>query len=242
MDAAGFLPRATSDANLEPFLRAQPAIHASQWNFAELEPPNERQIPLGADLRVDTLLDAYVHGWFPMPVRRGRIGWFSPDPRGVMPIDGVHASRSLRKSCRRFEVTVDRSFVETMLGCADPRREQGWIDEQVIEAYTRLHELGWAHSVEIRLDGELAGGLYGVRIGSFFAGESMFHRVTDASKAAVVATAAILRAVGGRLFDVQWTTPHLVSLGAVDLPRADYLRALAGAWKTPTSRQTDRHG
>lgn len=242
MDAAGFLPRATSEPNLQPFLRGQPPIPPSQWDFAGLQPPDEDQVPVGADLRVETLLDAYVHGWFPMPVGRGRIGWWCPDPRGVMPIDGVHVSNSLRKSCRRFDVTVDHDFEGTMRGCADPRRDQGWIDTDIIDAYTRLHALGWAHSVEVRLDGELVGGLYGVRVGSFFAGESMFHRVTDASKAAVVATAAILRAVGGRLFDVQWTTPHLVSLGAIDLPRKDYLRALDGAWKTPTSRQTDDHG
>lgn len=242
MDAAGFLPRATSDANLEPFLRSQPSVPVSHWDFASLELPDENQVPVGADLRVDTLLDAYVHGWFPMPVGRGKIGWFSPDPRGIMPLADVHVSRSLRKSCRTFDVTVDRDFEATMRGCADPRRDHGWIDDSVIAAYSRLHELGWAHSVEIRIDDRLVGGLYGVRIGSFFAGESMFHRVTDASKAAVVATAAILRAVDGRLFDVQWTTPHLVSLGAVDVPRADYLRTLAEAWKTPTSRQTDRHG
>ena len=116
-----------------------------------------------------------------------------------------------------------------MRACADPHRPHGWIDQSFVDAYTRLHEMGWVHSVEAWRDGALAGGLYGLRIGRFFAGESMFHRVTDASKVAVWATVELLRMDGVRLFDVQWTTPHLCSLGAIDVPRAEYLRLLASA-------------
>ena len=116
-----------------------------------------------------------------------------------------------------------------MRACADPSREHGWIDESFVHAYVRLHELGWAHSVEVWRDGALAGGLYGLRIGGLFAGESMFHRVTDASKVACWATVELLRLDGATLFDVQWTTPHLRTLGAVDVTRAEYLRLVAAA-------------
>jgi leucyl/phenylalanyl-tRNA--protein transferase len=159
----------------------------------------------------------------------GMLAWWSPDPRGVIPLDGFHLSRSLRPARSRFEIRVDTSFEEVMRACADPRRPHGWIDETFVYAYTRLHELGWAHSVEAWCDGELVGGLYGLRIGGLFAGESMFHRVTDASKVACWATVELLRMDGAELFDVQWTTPHLCTLGAVDLPRGEYLRRLAAA-------------
>ena len=116
-----------------------------------------------------------------------------------------------------------------MRGCADPRRPHGWIDDEFVAAYVGLHELGWAHSIETWQDGALVGGLYGLAIGGLFAGESMFHRVTDASKVAVVATVEHLRAIGASLFDVQWVTPHLATLGAVEVPRAEYGRLLADA-------------
>ena len=186
-------------------------------------------VGLGADLEPGTLLAAYRSGLFPMRVRRNTLAWWSPDPRGVIPLDGLHVSRSLRRAAHRFDVTVDHAFVAVMRGCADPRRPHGWIDESFVDAYTRLHELGWAHSVEVWQEGALAGGLYGVRIGRFFAGESMFHRVTDASKVAVKATVELLRLDGAELFDVQWTTDHLSSLGAVDVSRDEYLRRLASA-------------
>jgi leucyl/phenylalanyl-tRNA--protein transferase len=189
-------------------------------------------IAVGGDLEPGTVLDAYRRGLFPMRAD-GMLAWWSPDPRGVIPLDGFHLSRSLRPARSRFEIRVDTSFEEVMRACADPRRPHGWIDETFVYAYTRLHELGWAHSVEAWCDGELAGGLYGLRIGGLFAGESMFHRVTDASKVACWATVELLRLDGAQLFDVQWTTPHLSTLGAVDVPRGEYLRRLARAVASP---------
>ena len=141
----------------------------------------------------------------------------------------MHVSRSLRRAACRFDVTVNTAFEDVMRACADPARPHGWIDESFVAAYVRLHELGWAHSVEVWRDGTLAGGAYGIRIARLFAGESMFHRVRDASKVALWAAVDLLRLDGATLFDVQWTTPHLISLGAVDLPRDEYLRRLASS-------------
>jgi leucyl/phenylalanyl-tRNA--protein transferase len=169
----------------------------------------------------------------------GPVAWWSPDPRGVIPLDGLVVHRSLRKACRRFAVTMDEAFEAVMRSCADPRRPDGWIDESFVAAYTRLHELGWAHSAEVWLrdrEGDpeaLVGGLYGVAIGGLFAGESMFHRARDASKVALVAVVERLRSGGGALFDVQWVTPHLASLGAIELSRPDYLAAAAAAVMRP---------
>lgn len=187
-------------------------------------------VAVGADLEPGTLLAAYRAGLFPMPFDRRRIAWFSPDPRGVLPLDGLHVSRTLQRSMRRFEVGMDTAFTDVMRACADPNRPGGWINRAFIDAYTRLHELGWAHSVEVfDEEGALVGGLYGVRIGRFFAGESMFHRATDASKVALVHLVDWLRSTEATLLDVQWTTPHLASLGVVDVPRDEYLRRLADA-------------
>jgi leucyl/phenylalanyl-tRNA--protein transferase len=188
-------------------------------------------VGIGADLEPGTLLAAYRQGLFPMPVARGRrIAWWSPDPRGILPLDGLRVSRSLRRSCRRYHVTCDQAFAQVIEGCAYTERDGGWITPDVVRAYTRLHELGWAHSVETwDDDGTLVGGLYGVAIGGFFAGESMFHRARDASKVALVALVDHLRSSGATLLDVQWTTPHLESLGAIDVPRAHYLELLAQA-------------
>lgn len=199
---------------------------------------------MGADLAPGTLLAAYRQGLFPMrlqargPIGLGPIGWWSPDPRGIIPLDGLIVSRSLRKSTRRFDVRVDTAFAAVVRGCADPRRPHGWIDKKFVGAYCELHRLGWAHSVETWQsdaggNSELVGGLYGVCIGGLFAAESKFHRARDASKVAVVALVDLLRAGGGTLLDVQWTTPHLVSLGAVDLPRAQYLDLLVDAVARP---------
>jgi len=184
----------------------------------------------GADLEPGTLLAAYRAGMFPMPIGQ-TTGWWSPDPRAVIPLDGLRVSRSLRRSVRRYDIRVDTAFTEVMAACGDPRRPHGWITDAFLTAYTRLHELGWAHSVEAWSpdDGTLAGGLYGVAINGLFAGESMFHRRTDASKVALVALVERLRANGAVLLDVQWRTPHLESLGAVDVPRARYLELLADA-------------
>lgn len=208
----------------------------STWGF----PPagtadDDGVVGVGADLEPGTLLAAYRQGLFPMPLgRRGPIAWWSPDPRGVLPLDGLRVSRSLRRSCGRYEIRVDTRFVEVVRACADPRRPHGWIDRRIEDAYRRLHELGWAHSVEAWTpDGELAGGLYGVAIGGLFAGESMFHRRTDASKVALVGLVERLREGGATLLDVQWRTPHLASLGVVDLPRHRYLELLAEAVERP---------
>jgi leucyl/phenylalanyl-tRNA--protein transferase len=195
---------------------------------------------VGADLEPGTLLAAYRRGLFPMRLRARRpIAWWSPDPRGVIPLDGLHVSRTLRRSCRDFEVRVDTAFDEVMHGCADPRRPHGWIDRSFQRAYRELHDLGWAHSVETwQVDDSghevLAGGLYGVAIGGLFAAESKFHRVRDASKVALVALVELMRAGGGELLDVQWTTDHLCALGAVDVTREEYLRRLARAVAAPT--------
>jgi leucyl/phenylalanyl-tRNA--protein transferase len=188
-------------------------------------------VGLGADLEPGTLLAAYRVGLFPMPVARGRrVAWWSPDPRGVLPLDGLRVSRSLRRSCRRYDVRFDTAFREVIAACATLDRDGGWITDDVVRSYTRLHDMGWAHSVEAwNDDGELVGGLYGVGIGGFFAGESMFHRERDASKVALVGLVEHLRDSGASLLDVQWTTPHLVSLGAIDLPRGRYLELLGSA-------------
>jgi leucyl/phenylalanyl-tRNA--protein transferase len=208
-------------------------------------PPNSWELPLataadgrgvvgiGADLAPGTLLAAYRSGLFPMPVDGGVLAWWSPDPRGILPLDGLRVSRSLRRAVDRFEVSVDRDFPAVIAACADPARPHGWINDDVRRAYSRLHELGWAHSVEVWEGDELVGGLYGVAVGGFFAGESMFHHRPDASKVALVHLVAVLRRGGARLLDIQWTTPHLVSLGAVDIPRDEYLTRLGTALAAP---------
>jgi leucyl/phenylalanyl-tRNA--protein transferase len=153
---------------------------------------------VGADLAPGTLLAAYRSGLFPMPVDAdGPLGWWSPDPRGVIPLDGLRVSASLRRSCRRYVTTVDTAFVDVVRACGDPRRSGGWITPGIVEAYAELHRLGWAHSVETRTaEGDLVGGLYGVEIGGLFAGESMFSAATDASKVALVALVERLVAAG----------------------------------------------
>ncbi len=203
----------------------------SSWVFPPAASADDNGIVgIGADLEPETVLAAYAQGLFPMPIEPdGPVAWWSPDPRAIMPLD-IHVSRSLHKSMRKFHFTVDTAFAEVISSCASPERPHGWIDSQIIGAYIRLHELGWAHSVETRnADGELVGGVYGIGIGRLFAGESMFHTETDASKAALVHLCGILQRSEIELFDVQWMTPHLSSLGAIDLSRSDYLRRLERA-------------
>ncbi len=192
----------------------------------------EGPVALGGDLEPATLLAAYRSGMFPMPLD-GHLGWFSPDPRAVLRLDDLRISRSLSRSVTAMDVTVDRDFSAVIEACADPARANGWIDADFVAAYSELHRLGWAHSVEAWLDGELAGGLYGVAIGAFFAGESMFHHRRDGSKVALVALVDILRGTEGTLLDVQWSTPHLESLGVTEMSRSDYLDALEMAVARP---------
>jgi leucyl/phenylalanyl-tRNA--protein transferase len=254
----------------------------SPWQFPDPRSADGDVVGVGADLEPGTLLAAYRAGIFPMPTD-DQLVWWSPESRGVLPWDGLRVSRSLRRSAGRFTVTVDRAFTDVVAACADPGRPHGWISAEIAAAYGRLHELGWAHSVEVwsRATGGLAGGLYGVAVGGLFAGESMFHRETDASKVALVELVELLRSDnggagdepgghggaggegggagdepggrsstgaggeeeggarggaaggGGRLLDVQWLTPHLASLGAVEVPRAVYLERLAAALALP---------
>jgi leucyl/phenylalanyl-tRNA---protein transferase len=231
-------------------------------------------VGVGGDLEPGTLLTAYRNGLFPMPLgRHGPMGWWSPEPRAILPLDGLQVSRSLRRSLRRYEVRVDTAFGDVIDACADPTRPDGWISAEVRDAYVRLHELGWAHSVEAwdADGGRLVGGLYGVAIGGLFAGESMFHRATDASKVALVGLVELLREPGtgpftsggpvatattaaptagdgcvtaggamattrGRLLDVQWATPHLLSLGAREVSRRTYLDLVRKAVRLPLPR------
>ena len=191
-------------------------------------------------LPVDLLVSAYASGWFPMAVGEGDIRWFSPDPRGVIPLDTFHVSRRLARVVRRgdFEIAVDRRFEDVIRACALAERDAEdagtWIDDEILQSYCALHEAGFAHSVEVWQNGRLAGGLYGVALGGAFFGESMFHHVTDASKVALVILVERLRTRGFTLLDTQWTTEHLEQFGAIEIPRARYLRLLSEA------RQLDR--
>lgn len=208
----------------------------SAWTFPHPTTADEHGlVGVGADLDPATVLAAYRHGLFPMPLRRKVLGWWSPDPRGVLPLDGLRVSRSLRRSRARYEVRVDTAFDHVVDACADPRRPNGWITRDIRMAYGQLHHLGWAHSVETwdPATGELVGGLYGVAIGGLFAGESMFHRATDASKVALVALVERLQRHGYALLDVQWPTDHLASLGVVPIPRDEYLLRLGEALVAP---------
>ena len=178
----------------------------------------------------ELLLRAYSLGWFPMGTgRRGRIEWFSPDPRGILPIDSFHAPSRLKRVVRqsRFDLRIDTAFEAVMRACA--ARDETWITEDILHTYVALHGLGVAHSVETWQDGVLVGGLYGVAIGGAFFGESMFHSVTDASKVALVALVERLRSRGFVLLDTQWVTPHLQQFGATEIRRSDYLERLAAA-------------
>jgi leucyl/phenylalanyl-tRNA--protein transferase len=188
------------------------------------------------------MLDGYRHGLFPMGVD-GELGWWSPNPRGVFRPTAFHTSRSLRRQRKKLSVSVDVAFTEVVRGCADPGREHGWITEEFVQAYCELFDLGWAHSIEVWVGepgggSRLAGGLFGVEVGGLFAAESMFHRVSGASKVAVGALCSLMAAADPdrrRLIDVQWCTAHLASLGAITMPRDDYLVALAGALALPNA-------
>jgi leucyl/phenylalanyl-tRNA---protein transferase len=209
----------------------------TQWRLPTPRPRDRDLVASGGDLDPATLLAGYRRGLFPMPaeLESDVVCWWSPVHRGVLPLDGLKVSRSLRASVRRLDVRVNTAFAEVVAGCADPHRDARWINGAVADAYTRLHELGWAHSVETWRDGELVGGLYGVAIGGLFAGESMFSRVTDASKVALVHLVELLRDEHAprRLLDTQWQTPHLATLGVVEIDRPEYLRRLEVALELP---------
>jgi leucyl/phenylalanyl-tRNA---protein transferase len=177
----------------------------------------------------ELLLQGYRLGVFPMAMENGTIEWFSPDPRAILPLDDFHVPHALQRILRKkvFEIKIDNQFTEVIKACA--AREDTWINREIIESYTRLHELGFAHSVEAWAGGKLVGGLYGVAIGGAFFGESMFHRVTDASKIALVALVEHLRARKFDVLDTQWLTAHLQQFGGIEISRSHYLRLLQRA-------------
>lgn len=208
----------------------------SRWQLPDPRTADDDVVAVGADLQPGTILAAYRAGMFPMGIGSGpraALGWWSPEPRGILPLDRFRMTRSLRRSCRRYEVTVDADFNAVIAGCADARRAHGWITDDIRDAYLCLHRLGWVHSVETWDGDRLVGGLYGVSIGGLFAGESMFHRATDASKVALAHLVDAFRP-DDVLLDVQWVTPHLASLGAVAIPRGDYLVRLQRALQRPS--------
>ena len=231
-----------------PFPPVEPAGGTALWagylraglSSAELAPSDVGDVVgVGGTLDPASVLTAYRLGVFPMGLGEGGtppMGWWCPRWRGVLEPGTVHVSRSLRRSLRRFTVTVDEDFAGVLAACADPDRDGFWITDAIRSAYTELHALGWAHSVEVRDDdGALVGGLYGVAIGGLFAGESMFHHVTDASKAALVGLDRLVGADGDprRIIDVQWRTPHLGTLGVVEVHRREYLTRLEHALQAP---------
>ena len=204
------------------------------WGFPPPEawPSDDDVVAVGADLAPDTLLYAYTHGMFPMHIDRKHetLGWFSPLRRGIIPLDGLRVTRSMKRSARNFNVTTDMAFTDVMRYCAMTRTDGNWIDDDFIDSYSMLHAMGHAGSVEVwNEDNQLVGGLYGVRIDGFFAGESMFHLETDASKIALMHLVDVLRAEGVALLDTQWCTDHLATLGCVEVPRHEYLALLDAA-------------
>jgi leucyl/phenylalanyl-tRNA---protein transferase len=212
------------------------AVGDSRWQFP---PPSQWSghdvVATGADLEPDTLIAAYRRGLFPMPLPTPRrvCAWWSPDPRGILPLDRLRVTRSLRQSAKRFEVRVDTCFVDVIRACGNPVRDGAWITNDFVSAFSALHELGWAHSVEVfDRAGQLAGGLYGVRVNGLFAGESMFHLQRDTSKVALMALVQLMRDSQMTLLDVQWLTDHLASLGAIEVSRDEYLRLLGDALET----------
>ena len=192
-------------------------------------------VAVGGDLCPERLLRAYCSGVFPWYDEGWPVCWWSPDPRCIFEFERFHVSRRLARTLRsgKFQVTRNQAFDEVIRGCAD-REEGTWITRDMIEAYERLHRLGWAHSVEAWCDGRLAGGVYGVALGGFFAGESMFHRVNDGSKVALAHLVDHLQCQGFQLFDTQMPTDHTLRMGAVEIPRATYLDRLKKALQCKT--------
>lgn len=191
-------------------------------------------VGIGADLQPSTVLQGYAMGLFPMHLSSddseyvAPLGWWSPNPRGVLPLNGMRVTKSLRKSCSRFTVTWDTHFTDVMLACQRAEEDGQWITEEFISTYSELHKRGFAHSVEVwNASGDLVGGLYGIELGGLFAGESMFHRERDASKVALLNLVEKLQSCpGDRLLDVQWSTDHLASLGVIEISRGEYIKNL----------------
>jgi leucyl/phenylalanyl-tRNA--protein transferase len=214
--------------------RSQPEpVGDSSWRFPPPEEwPDQDVIAAGADLSPATLVGAYRRGIFPMPLDipdrpEPVLAWWSPETRGILPLENLRVTRSLRQSMKRYHVRVDTCFEDVVRACANPARPSAWITQPFIDAYARLHHLGWAHSVEtFDRQGVLAGGLYGVRINGLFAGESMFHLQRDASKVALAALVEMMRESGMTLLDVQWQSDHLRTLGVIEVPRSRYLELL----------------
>jgi leucyl/phenylalanyl-tRNA--protein transferase len=212
---------------------------------SRLFPPAELAAPeglvfVGGELSVERLLDGYRHGIFPWPAYPGEpMLWWTPDPRAILPLDGMYISQRLARTLRsgKFELRLNTAFADVLAGCATgPGRERGtWLTPEMIAAYTRLHEQGHAHSVEAWREGRLVGGVYGVAIGGFFSAESMFYRERDASKAALARLVEHLKARGYALLDVQQWTPHTGRLGVVEISRREYLRRLAEAIELPVT-------
>jgi leucyl/phenylalanyl-tRNA--protein transferase len=210
----------------------------SVWDFPSPElMPKDDLVSLGADLKPETLIDSYRHGIFPMHIQienKREIGWWSPQQRGILPLNKINISSSLKKSMKKYFVTFDQDFDSVIDGCGDDKRPKGWINKDIKTAYKKLFELGYVHSVEVwNKKDELVGGLYGVEVNGLFAGESMFHTQTDASKTALVYLVEKLSQAGGeRIFDVQWQTPHLKSMGVVKISRSKYISLLPEVMNT----------
>ncbi len=213
-------------------------LDASVWDFPSPEQmPKDDLVTLGADLKPETLIDSYKHGIFPMHLQienKREIGWWSPQQRGILPLDKINISSSLKKSMKKYFVTFDQDFDAVIEGCGDDKRPKGWINKDIKIAYKKLFDLGYVHSVEVwNKKDELVGGLYGVEVNGLFAGESMFHKETDASKTAMVYLVNQLKEAGGeRIFDVQWQTPHLKSMGVIKISGAKYISLLPEVMNT----------
>ena len=229
---------ASCDRTGPKLMREPTPLPPSAWHFPPAEEADEYGVVgIGADLEPATIIGAYRHGLFPMPIsaegEREVIAWWSPHTRGVLEFDDLVVSRSLRRSCRRYDVTVNADFDAVIGACATIDRDGGWISPSIRAAYRRLHRLGWAHSIETWDDGVLVGGLYGLQINGLFAGESMFHTATDASKVALVALVSALEDTGATFIDVQWPTDHLATLGVSEITQGSYFTRLREALASP---------
>lgn len=224
-------------------VRTPRAVGPSRWEIPDPQRADaDGVVGVGADLQPATLVEAYRRGVFPWPHEGMPLPWFSPDPRGVIPVDEIHASRSLRRTLRRsgWTTTMDTAFGAVVDACSHERDEGTWITPEMAAAYGRLHDEGWAHSLEVWDDERLVGGVYGVLLGGVFTGESMFHCVDDASKVALIDLCARLDEAGGRWLDVQVPTAHLRSMGARSWDRATFLRRLAAVRDLPVRPAADR--